>query len=101
MNKILLVEDDPNLGQILAEYLQLKGFEPVLCHDGEEALASYKTNPFDLCLLDIMMPKKDGFTLAKDIRSIDKRIPIIFLTAKTLKEDAIEGFRIGGDDYIT
>ena len=101
MNKILLVEDDPNLGQILAEYLQLKGFEPVLCQDGEEALARYKTNPFDLCLLDIMMPKKDGFTLARDIRSIDKRIPIIFLTAKTLKEDAIEGFRIGGDDYIT
>lgn len=101
MNKILLVEDDPNLGQILAEYLQLKGFEPVLCGDGEEALARYKTFPFDLCLLDIMMPKKDGFTLARDIRSIDKRIPIIFLTAKTLKEDAIEGFRIGGDDYIT
>ncbi len=101
MNKILLVEDDPNLGQILAEYLQLKGFEPVLCGDGEEGLAMYMTKQFDLCLLDIMMPKKDGFTLAKEIRSIDKSLPIIFLTAKTLKDDAIEGFRIGADDYIT
>jgi DNA-binding response OmpR family regulator len=101
MNKILLVEDDPNLGQILAEYLQLKGFEPMLCADGEEALATYKKNQFDLCLLDIMMPKKDGFTVAREIRSIDKKLPIIFLTAKTLKEDTLEGFRIGADDYIT
>ncbi len=101
MNRILLVEDDPNLGQILAEYLQLKGYEPVLCGDGEEGLSMYMTKQFDLCLLDIMMPKKDGFTLAKEIRSIDKNLPIIFLTAKTLKDDAIEGFRIGADDYIT
>jgi two-component system, OmpR family, response regulator VicR len=101
MNKILLVEDDPNLGQILAEYLQLKGFDPVLCGDGEEGLSMYMSKQFDLCLLDIMMPKKDGFTLAKEIRSIDKNLPIIFLTAKTLKDDAIEGFRIGADDYIT
>jgi DNA-binding response OmpR family regulator len=101
MNRILLVEDDPNLGQILAEYLQLKGFEPILCGDGEEGLAMYKSHTFELCLLDIMMPKKDGFTLAREIRSVDKKIPIIFLTAKTLKEDAIEGFKIGADDYIT
>ena len=101
MNKILLVEDDPNLGQILAEYLQLKGFDPVLCGDGEEGLSMYMSRQFDLCLLDIMMPKKDGFTLAKEIRSIDKNLPIIFLTAKTMKDDAIEGFRIGADDYIT
>ena len=101
MNKILLVEDDPNLGQILAEYLQLKGFDPVLCGDGEEGLSMYMSNQFDLCLLDIMMPKKDGFTLAKEIRSIDKDLPIIFLTAKTMKDDTIEGFKIGADDYIT
>jgi DNA-binding response OmpR family regulator len=101
MNKILLVEDDPNLGQILAEYLQMKGFNPTLCGDGEEALNMYMSQQFDLCLLDIMMPKKDGFTLAKEIRSIDKSLPIIFLTAKTLKDDAIEGFKIGADDYIT
>lgn len=101
MNKILLVEDDPNLGQILAEYLQLKGFDPILCVDGEEGLEMYRSNQFNLCLLDIMMPKKDGFTLAREIRAIDKDLPIIFLTAKTLKEDAIEGFRIGADDYIT
>lgn len=101
MNKILLVEDDPNLGKILAEYLQLKGFDPVLCSDGEEGLEMYRSRQFDLCLLDIMMPKKDGFTLAREIRAIDKSLPIIFLTAKTLKDDAIEGFRIGGDDYVT
>jgi two-component system, OmpR family, response regulator VicR len=101
MNKILLVEDDPNLGQILSEYLQLKGYAPVLCGDGEEALSMYRKQQFDLCLLDIMMPKKDGFTLAREIRTIDKTLPIIFLTAKTLKDDAIEGFRIGADDYIT
>lgn len=101
MNKILLVEDDPNLGQILAEYLQLKGFDPVLCGDGEEGLRMYMSNQFDLCLLDIMMPKKDGFTLAREIRSIDRELPIIFLTAKTMKDDAIEGFHLGADDYIT
>jgi two-component system response regulator VicR len=101
MYKILLVEDDPNLGQILSEYLQLKGYDPVLCGDGEEALSMYRKQQFDLCLLDIMMPKKDGFTLAREIRTIDKNLPIIFLTAKTLKDDTISGLRIGADDYIT
>lgn len=99
--KLLVVEDDPNLGSILSDYLKLKDYNPTLCVDGEAGLETFKNNTFDLCLLDIMMPKKDGITLAKEIRLIDKKIPIIFLTAKTLKEDTIEGFRAGADDYIT
>lgn len=103
MNKInlLVVEDDPNLGQILSDYLRLKKFNPVLCTDGEIGLETFKTKDFDLCLLDIMMPRKDGITLAKEIRELNKDIPIIFLTAKSLKDDTIEGFRAGADDYIT
>ena len=99
--KLLVVEDDPNLGQILSDYLRLKNYDPTLCIDGELGLETFKTRSFDLCLLDIMMPKKDGITLAKEIRLLNKGIPIIFLTAKSLKEDAIEGFRAGADDYIT
>ena len=99
--KLLVVEDDPNLGQILSDYLRLKNYDPTLAIDGEMGLETFKAGSFDLCLLDIMMPKKDGITLAKEIRLLDKTIPIIFLTAKSLKDDAIEGFRAGGDDYIT
>ena len=99
--KLLLVEDDPNLGQILSDYLRLKDYDPTLCIDGEAGLETFKVGQFDLCLLDIMMPKKDGITLAKDIRLLNKDIPIIFLTAKSLKEDTIDGFRAGADDYIT
>jgi len=99
--KILIVEDDPNLGQILSEYLGIKGFNTTLCKDGEEGLDAYNMGIFDLCILDIMMPKKDGFTLAQDIRSKDKNIPIIFLTAKSMKEDTIRGLKIGADDYMT
>ncbi|MGD9329143.1 MAG: response regulator transcription factor [Cyclobacteriaceae bacterium] len=99
--KLLLVEDDPNLGQILSDYLRLKDYDPTLCIDGEIGLETFKTGQFDLCLLDIMMPKKDGIALAKDIRLLNKDIPIIFLTAKSLKEDTIDGFRAGADDYIT
>jgi DNA-binding response OmpR family regulator len=99
--KLLVVEDDPNLGQILSDYLRLKDYNPTLCMDGEIGLETFKNQQFDLCLLDIMMPKKDGLTLAKEIRLLDKEVPIIFLTAKTLKEDTIEGFRAGADDYIT
>ncbi len=98
---LLLVEDDPNLGQILRDYLKLKNFNPTLCIDGEEGLAAFRNLEFDLCLLDIMMPKMDGFTLAREIRNINEEIPIIFLTAKSMKEDTIEGFKIGGDDYLT
>ena len=99
--KILLVEDDLNLGQILNEYLMLKGYETKLCRDGEEGVKAFKREAFDLCLFDVMLPKKDGFSMAKEIRRDDKVTPIIFLTAKSMKEDTIEGFKIGGDDYIT
>ena len=99
--RILIVEDDDNLGQILHEYLEMKGYSARLARDGEEGLAEFNTHPFDLCILDIMMPKKDGFTLAKEIRLLNKDIPIIFLTAKSMKEDTIQGFKIGADDYVT
>lgn len=99
--KILLVEDDPNLGQILSEYLTLKGLETQLCRDGEEGAEVFHQNHFDLCILDLMMPKKDGFTLATEIREQNTTVPIIFLTAKSLKEDVVQGFKIGADDYVT
>ena len=100
-NKLLIVEDDPNLGQILSEYLSLKGFLTVLKDDGEKGLKAFYDEPFDLCILDLMMPKKDGFTLATEIRQVNANIPIIFLTAKSLKEDVIRGFQLGADDYVT
>lgn len=99
--KILIAEDDPNLGQILSEYLEIKGLDTTLCQDGEEGLEKYNQSIFDLCILDVMMPKKDGFTLAKEIRAKNKHIPIIFLTAKSMKEDTIKGLKIGADDYMT
>lgn len=99
--KVLIVEDDPNLGQILSEYLEIKGLVPTLCKDGEEGIESYNHGVFDLCILDVMMPKKDGFTLAREIKNKDKNMPIIFLTAKSMKEDTIEGLKIGADDYMT
>lgn len=99
--KILLAEDDANLGTILSEYLDTKGFETTLCRNGEEGFDAFTKNNFDLCILDIMMPKKDGFTLAKEIRNRNKEIPIIFLSAKSMKEDTLEGFRIGADDFVT
>ena len=99
--KILITEDDPNLGQILSEYLELKGFETVLCPDGDEGGKKFARDSFDLCILDLMMPKKDGFTLASEIREKDEKTPIIFLTAKSMQEDVLKGFKVGGDDYIT
>ena len=99
--KILLVEDDLNLGFILEENLELQGFSVKRCQDGEEGYLSFLDAHYDLCLIDVMLPVKDGFTLTKDIRKTNYDIPIIFLTAKSLKEDRIEGFKIGGDDYIT
>jgi len=102
MKKILLVEDDPNLGLLLQEYLQLKGdFEIVLCTDGEEGLRAFQKQSFDLCILDVMMPKKDGFTLGRDIRKINENVPIIFATAKSMMEDKASAYDLGGDDYIT
>jgi DNA-binding response OmpR family regulator len=99
--KILLAEDDPNLGQLLQEYLTLKGYEADLAPNGDEALNWFVKNAYDLCIFDVMMPKKDGFTLAKEVRSANKEVPIIFLTAKSMKEDTLQGFRVGGDDYLT
>ncbi len=99
--KLLLAEDDENLGLLLKEYLIAKGFDAVLFPDGEAAYKGFMKDHFDICILDIMMPKKDGFSLAKDIRIVNNEIPIIFLTAKNMKDDVIEGFKIGADDYIT
>jgi DNA-binding response OmpR family regulator len=99
--RILLVEDDPSLGPLLQEYLDAKGFETKLADDGKKGADTFFKGSFDLLLLDVMMPVKDGITLAKEIRVTDKNIPIIFLTAKSMKEDTIEGFSAGADDYIT
>lgn len=98
---ILLAEDDLNLGILLVDYLEAEGFDVKLCKDGELALKSFQANTYDLCLLDVMMPKIDGFSLAKEIRLKDKKIPIIFITAKSLKEDKLIGYNLGADDYIT
>ncbi len=99
--KILLAEDDLNLGVLLVDYLETEGFEVKLCKDGELALKIFQNNQFDLCLLDVMMPKMDGFSLAKEVRIKDKKIPIIFITAKSLKDDKLKGYGLGADDYIT
>jgi DNA-binding response OmpR family regulator len=99
--KILLAEDDENLGSLLREYLIAKSYECDWFSNGEKAYKSFIKNHYDLCILDIMMPIKDGYTLAREIRMTNTEIPIIFLTAKSLKEDVIEGFKAGGDDYIT
>jgi len=99
--KILLAEDDPNLGSIIREYLVAKGYHAELCHNGEEAFKFFLKEKWNLCIFDVMMPQMDGFTLAKEIRNHNKDIPIIFLTAKSMKEDTIEGFKAGGDDYMT
>ena len=98
--KILLVEDDPNLSMVIKDYLEMLDYNTTLCKDGEEGLTEFNNGNYDLVILDIMMPKKDGFTVAEDIRKFDDHTPIIFLTAKSLKEDRIRGFQAGCDDYI-
>ncbi|MGM9805109.1 MAG: response regulator transcription factor [Candidatus Aphodosoma sp.] len=99
--KILLCEDDENLGLLLREYLQAKGYDVTLMPDGETGYQAFIDDKFDICIFDVMMPIKDGFSLAQDIRKINGMVPIVFLTAKSLKEDVLEGFKIGADDYIT
>ncbi len=99
--KILLCEDDENLGTLLCEYLIAKGYDAVLCPDGEAGFREFTKDKYDICILDVMMPKKDGFTLARDIHQINAQVPIVFLTAKAQKEDVLEGFDIGADDYMT
>lgn len=97
---ILLVEDDQNLGFVMKDNLSRNGYTVTLCVDGEEGLFSFHQQSFDLCILDVMMPKKDGFSLARNIREKNTQIPILFVTAKTLLEDKVTGFTVGGDDYI-
>jgi len=100
-NKILMVEYDQNFGDVLKSYLEMHGYDVQLATDGLEGLECYKAGTFDLGIFDVMMPRMDGFSLAREIRSMDSSLPIIFLTAKTLKEDVLEGFKIGADDYIS
>ena len=99
--RILLCEDDENLGMLLREYVQAKGYLCDLYGDGDAGYKAYLKGRYDFCILDVMMPKKDGFTMAQEIRTLNADIPIIFLTAKSQKEDILEGFKLGGDDYIT
>jgi DNA-binding response OmpR family regulator len=99
--RILLCEDEESLCMLLREYLQAKDYDAVLCPDGERGYSAFIKEHFDLCLLDVMMPKMDGFTLAKEIRKVNQYVPIIFLTAKNMKSDIVEGFKIGADDYLT
>lgn len=101
MVRILLAEDDSNLGTLLRDYLNVKSYETILMSDGDQAWDKFNSETFDLCLLDIMMPKTDGITLARKIREINDQVPIIFLTAKNMEKDVIEGFTAGADDYIT
>jgi DNA-binding response OmpR family regulator len=98
--KILLVEDDHNLSYVVKDNLELSGYSVTLCYDGKSGLKEFSSDAFDLCIFDIMLPIKDGFTMAEEIRKVDKKVPIIFLTAKALEEDRIKGFQIGADDYI-
>jgi len=99
--KILLAEDDKNLGSILKAFLDAKAYPTSLRVNGAEALQEFKKNAYDFCIVDVMMPVMDGFTLAKEIRNIDKKIPILFLTAKSMQEDKLKGFEVGADDYLT
>ena len=99
--KILLVEDDPNLGALLSEYLNAKGHDCTLKTNGQDGYEAFVKGQFDFLILDVMMPVKDGFTLAEEVRGVDKDVPILFLTAKSLKEDTLHGFSVGADDYMT
>ena len=98
--RILLVEDDPNFGIVLKDYLSMNDFDVTLAKNGMEGFEKFKKEPFDVCILDVMMPYKDGFTLAREIREKNEHIPIIFLTAKTMKEDVLKGYKAGADDYL-
>lgn len=99
--KILLVEDDPNLGFVIKDNLSIRGYDVTLCRDGVEGENTFHQHSFNLLILDVMLPKKDGFSLARSIREKDKEVPILFLTAKSMMDDKLTGFQIGGDDYIT
>lgn len=98
---ILLAEDDENLGKLLHTYLKTKGFEVDLARNGKIAFERFNSSTYNFCIFDVMMPEMDGFTLAKEIREIDKKVPILFLTAKSMKDDKLQGFSVGADDYLT
>lgn len=99
--KILLVDDEQNFGDVLSSYLEMHDYDVTYATDGEAGLQAFKKGQYDLCVFDVMMPKKDGFTLAKEVRDLDAQVPIVFLTAKSMKEDIIKGFKSGADDYMT
>lgn len=99
--KILLVEDDINLGYVISDQLKSDGYQVTLCTDGAEGFKKFNENKFQLCIFDVMMPKMDGFSLAKGVRKVNTDVPILFLTAKSMTEDKVEGFKVGGDDYLT
>ena len=99
--KLLIAEDDVNLGKLLNTFLTAKGYETTLCENGEIAFNTFRKGAYDFLILDVMMPVKDGFTVAKEIREFDKKVPILFLTAKSMKEDKLTGFEVGADDYLT
>jgi len=99
--RILLVEDDDNFGDVLRSYLEMNDYEVTLASDGFQGWDKFRKNKYDLCILDVMMPKKDGFTLGREIRERDAEVPLVFLTARTMKDDVLQGFKIGADDYIT
>lgn len=101
MQKILLVEDEKNFGMVLKDYLGMNGYAVTLCEDGESGLEAFKKDKYDLCILDVMMPKKDGFTLSSEIKTINKDIPLLFLTARSMRDDVVKGYKLGADDYIT
>lgn len=100
-NRLLVAEDDENLGMLIKDFLQAKGYEVDLCDNGKKAFDTFSKNTYDLCIFDVMMPEKDGIALTREVRMVNKNIPVIFLTAKSMKEDIIEGFNRGADDYIT
>lgn len=100
-NRILLVEDDQSFGAVLKDYLMINNYEVELAVDGEQGLKFFMENEYDLCIFDVMMPKKDGFSLAEDVKKLNKNIPIIFLTARNMREDILKGYQLGADDYIT
>jgi len=100
-NSVLLVEDDPNFGMILKDYLELNDYHVILAKDGIEGIIEYRKNNFDICILDVMMPRKDGFTLAKEIKNVNPDQAIVFLTAKSMKDDIMKGYLAGADDYLT
>ena len=100
MNKVLLIEDEENFGMVLKSYLELSEFRVTWCKNGNEGLRAYRESRFDVCVLDIMMPERDGFSVASEIRKGDSELPIVFLTAKSLKEDIVRGYAVGGDDFL-